>query len=150
MQGELGTSVEQRSVDSVTPQSKPVILVCDDEPHIRHIIVSKLIETGYEVVEGRDGQEGLDHARSRRFDLVLTDYQMPRLSGVELAKQIRTLPGPVAPVIMLSARGYTIDDATLSAAGIVALIAKPFGVRQLMNKVAEVLAERAGVQREAA
>jgi len=124
----------------MSEQMKRHILVCDDEPHIRHIIVSKLRELGHDVVEGRDGQEGLEHVQRRVPDLVLTDYQMPRMSGIELSRRIAMLPGGSSvPVIMLTARGYSIDEAVISETGIRKMIPKPFGVRQLMNEVTSIL-----------
>jgi DNA-binding response OmpR family regulator len=127
-------------VDSI-PKSNQLILVCDDEPHIRHLITSKLRESGFEVMEGRDGQEGLELATRRTPELVLTDFQMPRMSGLDLAQALKKDSTTRAtPVIMLTARGYVLSEEELATTGVVALMPKPFGVRQLMNRVREVLA----------
>ncbi|CAG0992718.1 Alkaline phosphatase synthesis transcriptional regulatory protein SphR [Phycisphaerales bacterium] len=123
---------------------RPVaILVCDDEAHIRHIVAHKLVSAGFVVREGRNGQEGLD-AIADGFcpDLVITDFQMPVLSGLEMCQRLRRLPQTATtPVLMLTARGYILPDLELSQTNIRNVINKPFGVRQLLERVQEALAE---------
>lgn len=117
-----------------------LILVCDDEAPMRQIVAAKLRELGFEVMEGRDGREGFDLASKRAPRLVVTDYQMPRMSGLEMAQGLKAANATSAtPVIMLTARGYVLTPEQIATTGIVHLMPKPFGVRQLMARVQQVL-----------
>ncbi len=112
------------------------VLVCDDETHIRAVIVAKLTSLGFSVAQGRNGAEGLSQALARTPALVITDYQMPVMSGMEMAKELRNAdPTKDVPVLMLTARGYSLDPREVAGTGIREVIAKPFGVRQLMERV---------------
>lgn len=123
---------------SVRPR---VVLVCDDEAPIRQVIAHKLRANGYEVHEARTGKEGLDAVEGGLTpDLVISDFQMPVMSGLDMCKALREHPRTSAtPVLMLTARGYILPSEDLSATNIRLVIAKPFGVKQLMDRVTEVL-----------
>lgn len=128
------------STASAQPARPPLILVCEDEPHIRHIVVVKLRESGLEVMEGRDGSEGLRHADLRTPDLVITDFQMPGMSGLEMAQELKRRDATAkTPVLMLTARGYVLSQDELAKTNVVQVIGKPFGVRQLLGRVADIL-----------
>ena len=118
------------------------ILLCDDELHILRAAEFKFKRAGYEVVCANDGQEGWEQIQSRRPDIVVTDGQMPRLSGLGLAERIRQTPETAGlPVIMLSAKGFELPSAELrSQFGIRCLMAKPFSPRELFARVEAVLA----------
>lgn len=121
------------------------ILVCDDEAHIRQIIAHKLRGSGYEVVEASDGQEALEAASARAPQLVITDFQMPRMSGVEMCKALKTTEGTSAtPVLMLTARGYVLGEVDLAGTNICHVIGKPFGVRQLLDRVVQIVGKPRG------
>ena len=116
------------------------ILVVDDEIHILHVIGYKLRQAGYEVLTARDGPEALETVQVELPDLVITDYHMPHLSGLELSQRLRHLPVTRdIPVILLTARGYMLDADALEAAGIDRCVYKPFGPRQLLGLVNEML-----------
>jgi two-component system phosphate regulon response regulator PhoB len=123
------------------------ILVCDDEAHIRHIIAHKLKNSGFNVAEARNGQEALtllepNPASGERFrpDLVISDFQMPMITGLELCKVLRRRADTAkTPVLMLTARGYILTDDELGQTNIRQVISKPFGVRQLLERVVELL-----------
>ncbi|MCE2966195.1 MAG: response regulator [Phycisphaerales bacterium] len=121
-------------------EGRPLVLVADDETHIRLVVVSKLRSAGAEVVEARDGAEALARARERRPDLVITDLQMPHLSGLELAQALmidaRTSG---VPVLMLTARGYSLSDDQMRGASILELMSKPFGARELLRRAVLLL-----------
>jgi len=124
------------------------ILVCDDEAHIRHIIAHKLRAAGYGVVEARNGQEALTLLDARRAAsepaprLVISDFQMPVLNGVDLCKALKARPDAAGtPVLMLTARGHVITDEDMARTNIREIIGKPFGVRQLLERVAGMLGE---------
>jgi two-component system alkaline phosphatase synthesis response regulator PhoP len=118
------------------------ILLCDDELHILRAAEFKFKRAGYEVVCAGDGQEGWERIQEKRPDIVVTDCQMPRLSGLGLAERIRQSPETSAlPVIMLSAKGFELPASELRAQfGIRHLMAKPFSPRELFARVEAVLA----------
>jgi DNA-binding response OmpR family regulator len=118
------------------------ILLCDDELHILRAAEFKFKRAGYEVVCAGDGQEGWERIEEQRPDIVVTDCQMPRLSGLGLAERIRQTPATAdLPVIMLSAKGFELPSAELrSQYGIRYLMAKPFSPRELFARVEAVLA----------
>jgi two-component system alkaline phosphatase synthesis response regulator PhoP len=114
------------------------ILVADDESHILSVVSLKLRNAGYDVITARDGAEGLRAAREERPDLIITDYHMPNLSGLEMCQQLRG-EGNNTPALMLSARGYDLSPEELHAGGIRQMITKPFSPRQLLTAVNEML-----------
>jgi len=118
------------------------ILLCDDELHILRAAEFKFKRAGYEVVLACDGQEGWERICQQRPDVVVTDCQMPRLSGLALAERIRTTPETAdLPIIMLSAKGFELSaDELRSCYGIRCLMAKPFSPRELFARVEAVLA----------
>jgi CheY-like chemotaxis protein len=118
------------------------ILVVDDEAHIRHVVSMKLERAGYDVVMASDGEEALEACRTAGPDLIITDYQMPVMSGLEFCRQrlLSTACGGV-PAIMLTARGFDISPEELAEAGIVCQIDKPFSPREIVSKVQEILAQ---------
>jgi two-component system alkaline phosphatase synthesis response regulator PhoP len=117
------------------------ILLCDDELHILRAAEFKFKRAGYEVVCANDGQEGWEQIQAKRPDIVVTDCQMPRLSGLGLAERIRNTPETSdLPVIMLSAKGFELPpDELRSQYGIRHLMAKPFSPRELFALVESVL-----------
>jgi CheY-like chemotaxis protein len=115
-----------------------LIVVCDDEPSIRYVIATKLKSCGYDVLVGTDGEEGLALCRENKPRLLITDFQMPSMSGLELCQALAGDESTAGiPILMLTARGHVISDEDLAKAGIREIIAKPFGVRQLVERVAE-------------
>ena len=122
------------------------ILVADDESHILHVVSLKLRNAGYRVITAHDGQEALDAAVAERPHLLITDYHMPQLSGLELCRRLKQDPSlPRIPVIMLTARGYHLEPQDTENSGILKMLSKPFSPRQLLVTVNEVLGEAAEV-----
>ncbi len=122
------------------------ILVCDDEPHIVHVVAAKLKNAGFEVLTATDGQEALDIARQHVPSLLITDYQMPYLSGLELCARMRAEPElKNIPAIMLTARGFSINTTELTGTNIRELIPKPFSPREVLRIVRRVLQESEAV-----
>ena len=116
------------------------ILVADDESHILHVVSLKLRNAGYRVVTAHDGQEALEAAQQERPDLIITDYHMPQLSGLELCRRLKQDASmPAIPVIMLTARGYHLEPQDTEQSGILRMLSKPFSPRQLLATVNEVL-----------
>ncbi len=116
------------------------VLIADDEPHIRAVVGAKLRGAGLVVYEARDGRESLELAKLRKPDLVVTDLQMPNLSGLEFSIELRANPSTSkTPVIMLTARGHIVPAQELSRTNIKELMAKPFSARSLLEKAMALL-----------
>jgi CheY-like chemotaxis protein len=116
------------------------ILVADDESHILNVVSLKLTNAGYSVSTAADGQEALEMATAQRPDLIITDYHMPQLSGLELCQRLRANPATAGiPTIMLTARGYSLEPSDTEQNGILRMISKPFSPRQLLSTVNEML-----------
>jgi two-component system alkaline phosphatase synthesis response regulator PhoP len=132
------------STDAAVASSARKILVVDDESHILHVVSLKLRNAGFTVVTGSDGQEGLDLAHSELPDLIITDFQMPQLSGLELCRRLRQEPATShIRAIMLTARGYQLGPQDAEQSGIRRMLSKPFSPRHLLATVNEVLNEAA-------
>lgn len=118
------------------------ILLCDDEAHILRAAEFKFKRAGYEVFLANDGEEGWEQIQRHRPDILVTDCQMPRLNGLQLAERVRNTPETAyLPVIMLSAKGFELAAAELREQfGIRTLLAKPFSPRELFQHVETVLA----------
>ena len=120
------------------------ILVADDETHILHVVSLKLKNAGYTVLTARDGQEALELAQQERPDLIITDYHMPQLSGLELCQRLKQDPKTShIPAIMLTARGYHLEPRDTQQSGILRMLSKPFSPRQLLSAVTEILDQQA-------
>ena len=117
------------------------ILLAEDDPDIRHLVSYKLTKGGFDVVEVGDGMAALRAARENQPDLVLLDVRMPRLSGIEVCRELRAgLLGPTVPIIMLTARSRPQDLEQGFAAGATEYIVKPFSPRELQQRVEAALA----------
>jgi two-component system, OmpR family, alkaline phosphatase synthesis response regulator PhoP len=116
------------------------ILVADDESHILHVVSLKLRNAGFRVLTARDGQEALDLAAAEHPDLLITDYHMPQLSGLELCQRLKSDPATRSiPAIMLTARGYHLEPHDTEQNGILRMLSKPFSPRQLLATVNQIL-----------
>jgi len=117
------------------------ILVADDEAHILHVVSMKLRNAGFEVITAVDGEEAMELCTAEKPDLLITDFQMPLMTGLELCTALRGQEGTRdIPAIMLTARGFDIEPEEMEAAGISAVLAKPFSPREVLQKVNELLA----------
>ncbi len=118
------------------------VLLVDDEPHITHVVSRKLESAGFEAVIARDGEEGLRVARDIVPDAIVTDLQMPRMNGFELAQRLKADPvTSEIPVIMLTARGYFLEQEALEQTNIREVISKPFTARGLLERVVQLIAD---------
>ena len=116
------------------------ILIADDEAHILHVVSMKLRNAGHEVVTAMDGEEALELCAAEKPALIITDYQMPVMTGLEFCKELRRREGlKDIPAIMLTARGFDIEPSEMIEAGIAAVMAKPFSPREILEKVTDLL-----------
>ena len=116
------------------------ILLVEDDPDIRHLVSYKLTKGGFDVVEAADGVAALHEARCRRPDLVILDVRMPRMSGLEVCREMRAIPQTAdVPILMLTARARTQDLEQAYAAGATDYVVKPFSPRALQERVESLL-----------
>ncbi|WP_306605983.1 response regulator [Azonexus sp.] len=116
------------------------ILAVDDSASIRQMVSFTLKSAGYDVVEAVDGQDGLDKAKSRSINLVLTDQNMPRMDGLSLIKSLRALPQYAAtPILMLTTESSDAMKTQGRAAGATGWLVKPFDPQKLIEVVRKVI-----------
>src|SRR5210317_84936 len=102
-------------------------LVVDDEFHIVQVVSIKLKNNGFDVVTAENGSDGYALASQDLPDIIISDYQMPVMSGVEMIEKLRQNPETAhISVIMLTARGFSIEDAQKEQLQIAACLSKPF------------------------
>jgi two-component system phosphate regulon response regulator PhoB len=122
----------------------PLVLVVDDDPDVRELVALRLRLDGYTVHAEADGEAGLAAAVSAVPALVVADWMMPRLSGLELCRALRRDPATQdVPVLLLTARTQEDDVQRAFAAGADDYILKPFSPRELSSRVRAVLARSA-------
>ena len=117
---------------------KTRILIVEDEPAMVAGLRDNFEYEGYEVISAGDGAAGLDSALADNPDLVVLDVMMPRMSGLDVCKQLKTKK-PSLPIIMLTARGQEIDKVVGLELGADDYVTKPFSIRELMARVKAVL-----------
>lgn len=116
------------------------VLVVDDEPHLTYMLAHKLRGEGVEVHQAPNGREGLAAAAQRTPSLVITDYQMPEMSGLEMAQNLRAQqPTATIPIIMITGRTHRVPPLELAKTNIQHLMGKPFSMTELLDRVRELL-----------
>jgi two-component system alkaline phosphatase synthesis response regulator PhoP len=114
------------------------ILIVEDEPNMVAGLRDNFEYEGYQVITAPDGVEGLRRALQDRPDLVVLDVMMPRMSGLDVCKQLRA-KRPSLPVIMLTARGQEVDKIIGLELGADDYVTKPFSIRELLARVKSVM-----------
>ncbi len=123
------------------------VLVVDDEIHIVHVVAIKLRNNGYEVLSASDGSQAYELACSEKPDIIVTDYQMPVMTGLELIEKVReTEEIKDIPVILLTARSFAIEDDQKQQLQISECLSKPFSPKELLRSVEDILYRQAVVQ----
>ncbi len=117
------------------------ILLSDDEIHIVRAAEFKLKKAGYEVEITSDGEEAWEAIQKCKPDLLITDCQMPRLTGIELIRRLRDNPQTAdLPVFLLTAKGYELSPEVLfQELHVLCIISKPFSPRELLQDVDAVM-----------
>ncbi|ACI56532.1 two-component system chemotaxis response regulator CheY [Rhizobium leguminosarum] len=116
------------------------ILTVDDSASIRLTTKVTLSNAGYSVTEAADGAEGLATAKGGRFDLIVTDLNMPVMDGLTMIEELRKLPGQAGvPIIFLTTESDTDLKARAKAAGATGWLTKPFDPEHLVKIVKKVL-----------
>ncbi len=116
------------------------ILAVDDSASIRQMVSFTLKSAGYDVTEAVDGMDGLDKAKAKSFNLVLTDQNMPRMDGLTLIKSLRAQPQyRSTPILMLTTESSDAMKAQGRAAGATGWLVKPFDPQKLIEVVKKVI-----------
>ena len=119
---------------------KPLILIVEDEAAILTLLQYNLEREGFRVIEARDGEEALLLASERKPDLILLDWMLPLLSGIEVCRRLRRSPQTRGlPIIMLTARGEEGDRIRGLNAGADDYVTKPFSPSELLARVRAVM-----------
>jgi len=114
------------------------ILIVEDEPNMVAGLRDNFEFEGYQVITAGDGLEGLQKALDESPDLVVLDVMMPRMSGLEVCKQLRAKRATL-PIIMLTARGQEVDKVVGLELGADDYVTKPFSIRELLARVKAIL-----------
>lgn len=116
------------------------ILAVDDSTSIRQMVAFTLQSSGYDVVEAVDGLDGLDKAKSKTFNLILTDQNMPRMDGLTLVRTLRALAQyATTPILILTTESSDEMKAQGRAAGATGWLVKPFDPEKLIEVVRKVI-----------
>jgi len=116
------------------------ILLAEDEPILRMLVMDSLEDEGYDIEVACDGQEAFDKILARDFDLVILDYMMPRMTGIEVIERMRELPERMSTkILMLSAKSQQSEQDKVFQAGADEFMSKPFSPLELVAKVEEML-----------
>jgi two-component system alkaline phosphatase synthesis response regulator PhoP len=133
------------SIGEKTITNKTRILIVEDEPAMVAGLRDNFEYENYEVISAEDGVAGLERALNESPDLVVLDVMMPKMSGLDVCKQLRA-KRPHLPIIMLTARGQEVDKVVGLELGADDYVTKPFSIRELMARVKAVLRRRPAAQ----
>jgi len=118
------------------------ILTVDDSASIRRTIKIALTAEAFEVTEAADGAEGLRHAQARKFDLIITDVNMPVMDGLTMIREMRKNPAHAGvPILFLTTESDSGMKAEAKAAGATGWVTKPFDPDNLIKVVKRILAK---------
>ena len=122
------------------PQMKPRLLLVEDDRALADLLIWHFEREGYDVVRTADGDEALTFAEERTPDLVILDWMIEGVSGIEVCRRLRRKPSTAAvPIIMLTARGEESDRIRGLDTGADDYVTKPFSPLELMSRVGAVL-----------
>lgn len=118
------------------------ILAIDDSPSIRQMVAFTLKSAGHSVVEACDGTDGVAKAKAEKFDLVLTDQNMPKMDGFTLIKTLRALPEyQTTPILVLTTESSDAMKTQGRTAGATGWMVKPFNPAKLLEVIGKVFKE---------
>ncbi|MFZ0633638.1 MAG: response regulator [Acidobacteriaceae bacterium] len=116
------------------------VLTVDDSASVRQMVSFTLRNAGYGVTEASDGRDGSARAQGQRFDLIITDLNMPNMDGIEMIAAIRKLPGyGFTPILMLTTESQPEKKEAGRKAGATGWIVKPFQAEQLIAVVQKLV-----------
>ena len=117
------------------------ILIVDDSPTMRRILVNTVIKAGYlSIKEAEDGKDALAKMMAGKFDLLMTDWNMPNMSGLELVEAVRADANfKGIPILMVTTRNLKEDIVNAIKSGVNGYIIKPFDAKTLNAKINEIM-----------
>ena len=116
------------------------ILIVDDSSSLRQVVNMTLTRAGYDVVEGTDGMDALTKLDGRKYNLIVSDVNMPRMDGITFVTNVKQNPRyKFTPVIMLTTEGQDAKKEQGRAAGAKAWIVKPFSPAVLLDAVSKLI-----------
>ncbi|MGF1714058.1 response regulator [Photobacterium chitinilyticum] len=116
------------------------ILILDDSAPIRQVVGIALRGAGYEVIEAKDGIDGIDKLDGQKLNLIITDINMPRMDGITFVKEVKKMPRyKFTPIIILTTESQDNKKQEGRAAGAKAWVVKPFQPSQLLDAVAKLI-----------
>jgi two-component system chemotaxis response regulator CheY len=116
------------------------ILAVDDSASVRQMVAFTLKNAGYEVVDAVDGQDGLTKAGKDKFDMIITDLNMPNLDGIQMITALRKLPEcSFIPILMLTTESQAEKKDEGRKAGATGWIVKPFNADQLISVIKKLV-----------
>jgi len=116
------------------------VLTVDDSSSIRQMVCFTLRKAGYEVVEAVDGKDGLGKVGGEKFDLIVTDLNMPNMDGIQLITAVRKLPAyTFVPILMLTTESQPEKKDAGRKAGATGWIVKPFNAEQLISVIQKLV-----------
>jgi DNA-binding response OmpR family regulator len=116
------------------------VLIVDDDPDIRELVRFKLEQLGFQVRSASDGEAGLEAALAQPPDVIVLDVMMPKLSGLEVCRQLRQSPETAStPIILLTAKAQEADVERGFDFGVNDSLVKPFSPRELASRVQAAL-----------
>ena len=116
------------------------ILTVDDSASIRQMVGFTLRKAGHDVVEAFDGEDGLAKVGKEKFDMIITDLNMPRMDGIQLITAVRKMPGcSFVPILMLTTESQAAKKDAGRKAGATGWIVKPFNADQLIAVIKKLV-----------
>lgn len=116
------------------------ILVVDDSLSMRRTLAIALERAGYQVTEAENGQSGLSKLNGDKYNLIISDVNMPVMDGLSMVRAIKQMPAyKFVPIVMLTTEGAEAMNAEGKAAGVRAWVVKPFQPDALLDAVAKLV-----------
>lgn len=116
------------------------ILLAEDEPVIRMLITDTLEDEGYDIDIATDGAEAMTYIEKNQYDLLILDYMMPRMTGMEVIGKVREMPeNQQLKILMLSAKNQHSERERVMQIGANEFMSKPFSPMELIRRVREML-----------
>jgi two-component system alkaline phosphatase synthesis response regulator PhoP len=119
------------------------VLVVDDEIHIVHVVAIKLRNNDYEVLTAENGSEAFELACREKPDIIVTDCQMPVMTGLELVAKLRANEETKdTPVVLLTARSFSVEEEQKRNLDISECLSKPFSPKELLKIIEDILYQK--------